>query len=296
MQEQVYNQTHINNSSFSTAPNPAPLGKTQLRVMTDADVVAEYKRFVGTDTGKTALEELFQRHGNSLSRVAAKFYAMYPSVGTKEDFEQEAYLSAITAYRRYSGEKAAESRSAVLTYVYSTVMKMIQKGIDERGGNFRIHPKMVGIRNWVQGKMDDNPTRKRNFEISMGWDTPDKVEKFRKRYAALAMPILSFDDVTTTHEGDSGTADKLLFEVKAMTANDTLSNVEQSVERKTLIEDFEQRLTEQQRDIWRMYYYEDYTRGQIAEAMGIESTVVRNEIRIASRVADKYRVEVESKA
>lgn len=262
--------TSASGEAYSYETYDRDLSHYELKHLGEIAVWWEYKRLKRFPVPNHALQELFVRHEGMLRQIAHQSHALHSGLSEFDDKLQHARCGAIIAYERFDLQKAQDAGGRLSTFVRTTVFRHLQSANDEDA--FIIcPPTRRSLRNYLNGRYDSDPVKKRSVEEKLGIRGPEDVRDLRRDFSTLTATFHSYD-----HPNPSISEDPVNFEEIFAGINTTDAQIIEKVQLESAVE----RLSPRQRDIF-IRYHNDESVESIAQSMGLSASAIRNNIKSA---------------
>lgn len=244
-----------------------------IRLIDDAALVRIYQQSPESSDGKSALEEILQRHNKLLMQLANNAVRAYPHIGTFSDFLQYARLGCASALLNFDESK----NTKVTSYIWMRVYNYLKDTADF-DGLIRCPSNCRAMRSYLRGAYDHNPEKKAKFEQENQIAEEEHKQAARLKYALLLPSFISLDG----HPHDAPEHDGFMHEVISATCAEVTPpsiSIESDIIDKIELDLAMKKLTPRQRGVIQHWFYEEMTMEETAQALGIGINEVRSDIK-----------------
>ena len=268
--------TSASGEAYSYETFDRDLSQYELKHLGEIAVWWEYRRLKRFPGPNQALQELFVRHEGMLRQLALQSHSLHSGLSEFDDKLQHARCGAITAYERFDLDKAQDAGGRLSTFVRTTVFRHLQSANDEDA--FVVcPPTRRSLRNYLNGRYDGDPVKKRSVEEKLGIRCADDIHNLRKDFGLLNARFYSYDyPVVNVHKNHVD------FEELVAGLNITESNIIDKIQ----IESSISMMSPRQQEVFSRYNSDESVES-IAQSMGLSQSAIRNDIKAVRESIEK---------
>ena len=275
MSRRIY--TSVSGEAYSYETFDRDLSTFELKNLGEIAVWWEYKRLKRFPSNPNqALQELFSRHEGMLRQLAQQSHQIHSHLSEYEDKLQYARCGAILAYERFDLSKAQAAGGRLSTFVRSTVFRHLQSSNDE-DAFIVCPPTRRALRNYLNGRYDNNPLKKSEVENKLGVRTEEDTHRLRRDFSTLVSKFHSLEHATSVLSDDT-----VHFEDVFAGTNLTESDILDKIQIERIISD----LTPRQQDVFARYHSGQESVENIAASLGLSTSAIRNDIKAAQKALE----------
>lgn len=229
----------------------------------ETELIKLYQSSPESEQGHEAAAKVLSQYTKLLEMIARQAAKQYSSIGEYGDFIQYARIGALTSLKNFDVNAGVK----FITYLTRCVRLWIIDCVDN-AMPIRCPSQMRPMRSYINGKYDNQPNKKEEFEKKNNIRTDSDREAVTDKYALLSPKHISIDDT-----GNFGVS---LSRAESQRLN---YNYESDLIDKLEIDLIKKRLSPKQLDILQCWAEEGHTMSETARLLHMNINEVRLNVR-----------------